>query len=300
MEKVLQEISIIDELSKKSSSLLSHRISRGTFVRAAGLTAAGLMLATTLLPWPARGIARAEEEWIDVGHEPGELNQEQWFPYDAAKARAEDLVRMHELGGPLDIHDQITGRHAREWEEELAYSTLRRMPLKRGWLGHCDDVAGVMAFHEPLPAEVLEGGTFFFEGVEINKTTVIGLQAEKHAPDVKIAYRSDPLGIRALLAVAIKRGWAPVANIPGVGREGQVWSYVIPRIRADLEFMEAQNFGRIMRVSTNAIASISFPFHYNPNDPESYQDIDLDERAKTAPFFNPELDYDLVNTISQL
>lgn len=293
-EKILQELSISD-FSKRIGLLLSHRTSRRMFVRAAGAIAAGLVLATTLLP----RAAQTEEEWIEVGPEPGELNQEQWFPYDAAVARDRGLVRMHSLGGPLDIHDQITGRHAREWEEDLAHSTLRREPFNRGWLGHCDDIAGVMAFHEPLPAGVLGGGVFVFEGLEINKTIVMGLQAEKHAPDVKIAYRSDPLGIRALLAVAIRRGWAPVANIPGPGGAGQVWSYVIPRIRTDLEFVEAQNFGRIIRVSTDAIAGISFPLHYNPNDPESYQDIDPEARAKTARFFNSELDQNFVDGISQ-
>lgn len=294
VEKVLQEISIIDELSKKSSSLLSHRMSRGTFIRAAGMTAAGLVLATTLLP----RAARAEEEWIDVGPEPGELNQEQWFPYDAAVARDRGLVRMHALGGPLDIHDQITGRHAREWEEDKAHSSLRKNPLKRSWLGHCDDVANVMAYHILLPVEVLGGKTFIFEGLEIDKTTVIGLQAAMHAHDLKMAYRNHPAGILALLAVGIKRGYAPVANIPGSEGQGQIWSHKIVRVRADLGRVEAYNFGRKINVSTDEIRSAYLPFHYNPNDPESYQGIDAEARAETIEAFNSELDHEVVNRIT--
>lgn len=304
VEKVLQEISIIDKLSRKSSSLLSHRMSRGTFIRVAGMTVAGLALATTLLP----RAARAEEEWIDVGPEPGELNQEQWFPYDAAVARDRGLVRMHALGGPLDIHDQITGRHAREWEEDKANSALRKdalerrenplKPSKRGWLGHCDDVANLMAYHILLPVEVLGGGTFLFEGLEIDKTTVIGLQAAMHAHDLKVAYRNYPAGIRALLAVCIKRGDAPVANIPGSEGQGQIWSYKIVRVRADLGRVEAYNFGRKINVSTDEIRSAYLPFHYNPNDPESYQGIDAEARAETIEAFNSELDHEVVNRIT--
>ncbi|GEM_PF-4515701 len=293
-QKILQEIAIFDKLTNRGKLLLGKRVSRRPFIRAAGLAATGLVLATTLLP----RAAQAEEEWIEVGPDPEELNQRHYFPYDAAIARDRGLVRMHVLGGPLHKHDLKTGRHAREWEEDKAHSSLRENPLRRSWLGHCDDVANIMAYHILLPLEVLGGGTFFFEGLEIDKTTIIGLQAEKHAHNLKIAYRNEPAKIRALLAVAIKKGWAPVANIPGFGREGQVWSYVIPRIRADLEAVEAQNFGRIMRVSTDEIASIYFPLHYNPNDPESYQGIDAEARAETIGAFNPELDHEVVDRIT--
>lgn len=304
VEKVLQEISIIAKLSNRTSSILSHRVSRRLLLRAVGLTAVGLALATTLLP----RAARAEEEWIEVGPEPGELNQKQWFPYDAALARDRGFVRMHSLGGPLDIHDQITGRHAREWEEDKANSALikdalerRENPLKpskRGWLGHCDDVANLMACHILLPLEVLNDGTFLFEGLEIDKTTVIGLQAAMHAHDLKLAYRNDPVGILAILAAGTKKGYAPVANIPGLERQGQIWSHKIVRVRADLERVEAYNFGRKINVSTDEIVSAYFPFYYNPNDPESYQGIDAEARAETIGAFNTELDHEVVNRIT--
>ncbi|MDP3948287.1 MAG: twin-arginine translocation signal domain-containing protein [bacterium] len=275
------------------------RLSRRSFLRLASLAGAGIALATIAPSFLVPQKAQAEEEWIDLGPDPGELNQKEWFPYDAAVARDGGRVRMHSLGGPLDIHDQISGHHAREWEEDIANASLRRSPLKRGWLGHCDDVANIMAYHIPLASEVAGGTTFLFEGLEIDRTKIIGLQAEKHSHDAMVAYRNHPTDIRALLAVAIQKGWAPVSNIPGLGREGQVWSYVIKRVRADLERVEAYNFGRVINVSTNEINGIYFPYHYNPNDPESFQGIDSETRAKTLMFFNPELDHELVDAITQ-
>lgn len=302
-QKVFSELDVVDHLLKKGTDLLvGHKVGRRPLLQAVGAAVVSLMLASSAPSFISPSRARAEEEWIVVGPDPEELNQRHWFPYDAALARDRNLMRMHALGGPLDIHDQITGRHAREWEEDTAHSALRRQPLQRSWLGHCDDVANVMAFHLPLPREVRSGRSFWFEGLEINKTTLMGLYAEEHAPDMKITYRKDSAGIEAVLLAATKKGWASVVNIPGADQQGQVWSYIVTKIRADLGAVEAHNFERTITASTSEIRGIYFPYHYNPNDLELVAEIDKEVRAvraKTAHFFNPELDYEFIEAIRQ-
>lgn len=298
IEKIQGEVGIIEKLSGGAGSF---RFSRRRFLQVSAVTASGLLLVSNIPAFLPRA-AQAEEEWIALGPEPGELNQEEWFPYDKKVARDRGIRRMHDLGGPLHIHDLITGFKALEWEKAHAEDALREAASKkdtqkRTWLGHCDDVAGVMAYHLPMTDEVLGGGVFVFEGLEIDKTTIIGLNAERIAHDAKIAYRNSPAGIKAVLAVAVKKKWSPAGNIPE-GRTGQVWSYLVTKVRADLEAVEVQNFGKKFIIPTNAIAEIYFPFHYNPNDPESYEGVNWEVRARTAGAFNPELDHEVVASLT--
>ncbi len=298
IEKIQGEVGIIEKLSRGAGSF---RFSRRRFLQVSAVTAFGLLLVSNIPAFLPRA-AQAEEEWIELGPEPGELNQEEWFPYDKKVAREKKRVKMHDPGGPLYVHDLITGFKALEWEKEHAESALRKAALKkdtqkRTWLGHCDDVADLMAYHLLMTDEVLGGGVFVFEGLEIDKTTIIGLNAERVAHDAMIAYRNSQAGIKALLAVATEKGWAPVSNIPD-GLAGQVWSYLVTKVRSDLEAVEVQNFGKKFIFPTSAIAEIYFPFHYNPNDPESYEGVNWEVRARTAGAFNPELDHEVVARIT--
>lgn len=242
------------------------------------------------------------QEWIAVGPEPEERSQEQWFPFSQSVADTLGLMTMYAKGGPLDIHDEVLGHHgprglAREWAEDYANYSLSATPWNRTWIGYCHAVANTMAFHEPLTVKA--GESFEYEGLTVNRSIIMGLYAASHAHDAEVAHRSDPAGIRALLRSAIIKGWAPVANIPGANAEGQIWSYKITFVRPDLEVVIAHNFGKTVYSYTDAIAGIYFPFSYNPNDPETYRDLNADARAKTLGYFNPELNPLVVEQIVQ-
>lgn len=301
IEKILDEVAIVEKLAGEGGFL---KFSRRRFLQAATVTASGLILVANTPAFLPRA-AQAEEEWIEIGPDPGELNQEEWFPFDKAVARNKNRRRMHDPGGPLHIHDLITGHKAMQWEKEqvadpaLRKAAIENKPEKRNWLGHCDDVAAFMAYHLLITDKVAGGGTFEFEGLKIDKATIIGLNAAKVAHDAKIAYRNSQAGIKAVLAVAIKRGWGAVGNILGEGEQGQVWSYLITKVTSDLEWVEAHNFGKVFIFPTSAIDEIYFPFHYNPNDPASYEGVNWEVRARTAGAFNPELDHDLVDRMTQ-
>lgn len=294
-QRILNELG---NLSGTSISFLSHRVSRRSALRTTGLAAIGLMFATTLLP----RVAQAEDEWIDLGPDPEERNQREYFPYDKAVARNKGYVRLSDLGGSLDIHDEVLGHHgprghAREWQEDFENLSLRAEPTRRSWMGDCHAVANVMAYHIQLIEEILRGKSFLYEGLEINKTIVIGLNAAKHAHDAMVAFRNEPAFFRALLTVAAKRGDAPVAQI--IGPEGGIWNYKVTRATADLETVELHNFGQVIQVPTDTLAGMYFPRFYNPNDQVSVTSINLEAKKRTAGHFNSELNHIIVDSITQ-
>lgn len=305
VQKILQELAAADEFLKKGGEWLeSYKIGRRPLLKVIGMSAAGLALATNVSSFVLPPQARAEEEWIELGPDPGELNQAEYFPFDKRVARDKKRVRLSNRGASLDVHDIVLGHHgprghAREWQEDYENRSLRKEPGKREWMGDCQATAAVMAYRRLLIPEVLEGGSFLYEGLEIDKTKVIGLYAARDAHDAMLALRKDPMGIAALLVAAIKRGDSPVAFI---FKDGGIWNYVVTKARVDLGEVEIQNFGEIRQISIDQIAGIYFPRFYNPKDPSSLQTvqgIDEEIRKITSGYYNPELNYDVVDSITQ-
>lgn len=231
-------------------------------------------------------------EWKEVGPDAGDLNQREWFPFDLRLARDRVLMRMHDFGGPLDVYDEIVGHHyderghAREWAEDYAGMTLRNHPERRSWGGYCHAVANTMSYQEPLV--IGRYGSYEYEGLKLRLPEVIGLYAAIHASDAEVGHMSTLNGIKAILAKAIDKGWAPVANIPD---KPGVWQRSIKKVRADLEAVEASAFGVTRIFPTSAVRGIYFPDHYNPRDQKDTQRIAAAARVRTSGYINPELDY---------
>lgn len=75
-----------------------------------------------------------------------------WAPFDDEYAAQNNLMPMHQTGGPLDLYDRTFGTHARQQEAERAGWILDHYPQLRTSGGWCHGFANAGVRNLPLAA----------------------------------------------------------------------------------------------------------------------------------------------------
>lgn len=200
-----------------------------------------------------------------------------WWPIFPETASKDRLPRLHDVGGPLHVHDVECARvygvagKAREWEENYANEIIRNYPETREWAGFCH----AMAIAAILETEPIGSARF-------DRSTKEGILAARHAGDVMVYLEPQEL------ADLLVDGGRAVVDLPE--REGR-WF----RVAYGLS-------GQNVRVTNFGLPDKYLPFSKVVGAWQPYHDnvplwVPVETRIETAGLANPELKEEVVNLI---
>lgn len=233
--------------------VLSQSASRREFLRLTAASAAALSIASQLSSPILAHHAIADLAWWGTYD---------WWPLQSGIRNEGGILMhtLHETGGPLHQHDVDTGRHAREWAEDLARRVLNEYPGTEEWQGYCHAKANAIFLEEPPIDWIGEG-----------------LLVAKHAADILIPIPKERIIPR------IQRGNKVVVEVP------RHWFSLAYRVESGLIVRTAFGFPHKHHSLADIVTS------YVPYYDDGTHTVNEELKAKTAWLINPELDEEYVN-----